>query len=47
METLADYLEAQTMWQKASSDLIDAQASLKLSETHYLKAAGKLPVSTQ
>ena len=47
METLADYLEAQTMWQKASSDLIDAKASLKLSETRYLKAAGKLPVSTQ
>ena len=47
METLADYLEAQTMWQKASSDLIDAQASLNLSETRYLKAAGKLPVSTQ
>lgn len=42
METLADYLEAQTVWQKASSDLINAKASLKLSETYYLKAAGQL-----
>ena len=44
METLADYLEAQTLWQKASSDFINAKASLKLSETHYMKAAGKLQV---
>lgn len=42
METLADYLEAQTIWQKATSDLINAKAALKLSETYYMKAAGKL-----
>ncbi|NDV45832.1 TolC family protein [Paludibacter sp. 221] len=44
METLADYLEAQTLWQKASSDFINAKAALKLSETYYMKAAGKLRI---
>lgn len=42
METLADYLEAQTSWQKAWSDMINAKACLKFNETSYLKAAGKL-----
>lgn len=42
METLANYLEAQTSWQKAWSDMIQAKASLKLNETYWLKAAGKL-----
>ena len=42
METLADYLEAQTLWQKAACDLINARATLRLSETRYLKAAGRL-----
>lgn len=42
METLADYLEAQTVWQKAASDHINAKASLQLSQTNYLKAAGRL-----
>lgn len=42
MEMLADYLEAQTLWQKAESELIGAQASLCLSRTVYLKAIGAL-----
>lgn len=42
METLADYMEAQTMWQNATSTLIVAKASLHLSKTKYLKATGKL-----
>ena len=42
METLANYMEAQTMWQNAISTLINAKASLNLSKTKYLKATGKL-----
>lgn len=42
METLTDYLEAQAQWQKAWSDWIDAKAELRLSETYYLKATGRL-----
>lgn len=42
METLADYMEAQTMWQSAMSTLTSAKASLNLSKTKYLKATGKL-----
>jgi len=42
METLANYMEAQTMWQSAMSTLITAKASLNLSKTKYLKAVGKL-----
>ena len=41
-ETLVNYLEAQTQWQKASSDLIEAQAELRISQSRYLKAIGKL-----
>lgn len=42
METLADHLEAQTVWQRAWSELIRAKTMYRLSETLYLKAAGKL-----
>ena len=42
METLADYLEAQALWQKAQSDLIEARAKQRVSYTRYRKAAGKL-----
>lgn len=42
MATLADFLEAQTAWQKASSDCVNANASFRLSLTRYKKAAGKL-----
>lgn len=42
METMSDHLESQTLWQQACSKLIRAKASARLSETRYLKAAGKL-----
>lgn len=42
METLADYLEAQSIWQKAMSDLINARAKQRIAFTVYLKAAGLL-----
>lgn len=42
MATLVDYLEAQTTWQKAGSDLVNANAALRLSFTRYQKAAGAL-----
>ncbi len=42
METLADYLEAQTVWQRAWTEHVNALTRLRLNETYYLKAAGKL-----
>lgn len=42
MATLVDYLEAQTAWQKAGSDCVNANAALRLSLTKYKKAAGEL-----
>lgn len=42
METITNYMEAQAQWQKAWSDWIDAKAALRLSETFYLKATGRL-----
>lgn len=42
METMSDHLEAQTLWQQACSEHIRAKTAAKLSETRYLKAAGKL-----
>ena len=42
MATLADYLEAQTSWQRAGADEVNAKAALRLSLTRYKKAAGKL-----
>ena len=42
METLADYLEAQSIWQKAMSDLINARAKRRITYTAYMKAAGLL-----
>src|SRR5699024_10863027 len=42
METLADYMESQTMWQNAMSAHIGAKASLQLYKTKYLKATGQL-----
>lgn len=44
METITNYMEAQAQWQKAWSDWIDARAGLRLSETHYLKATGRLGI---
>ncbi|MDR0756380.1 MAG: TolC family protein [Tannerella sp.] len=40
METLAGYLEAQTLWQQAWMDMIDAQIRQRLNETYYRKARG-------
>ncbi len=42
VETLADYLEAQTMWQDAMSTLVSAKASYNLAKTKFLKATGRL-----
>lgn len=42
METLADYLEAQTTWQRAWMEHVDAVTRSRLSQTYYMKATGKL-----
>lgn len=42
METLSDYLEAQTLWQQAWSDHVEAKAMFYTSRTYYLKSIGKL-----
>lgn len=42
METLTGYLEAQASWQKCMGEEINAKATLRLNETRYLKAAGRL-----
>lgn len=42
MENITNMLEAQAQWQEAWSQWIDAKTILKLSETDYLKAIGKL-----
>lgn len=40
METLADYLEAQAMWQKSMQNLTEARAAQRLAYASYLKTAG-------
>ncbi|MFI3289242.1 MAG: TolC family protein [Rikenellaceae bacterium] len=40
METIADYLESQALWQKAMSDLVDAKSSQRLAYSKYQKARG-------
>ncbi|MDR3252720.1 MAG: TolC family protein [Tannerella sp.] len=42
METLADYLEAQTLWQQAWLENINAKINQKLNHTYYLKTIGEL-----
>ena len=42
LETITNYMDAQAQWQKAWSDWIDARAELRLSETYFLKATGRL-----
>jgi outer membrane protein TolC len=42
METLANYLEAQTLRQQAWLALIESKIARRLNETYYLKATGKL-----
>lgn len=41
-ENLSDLLEAQAQWQQAWSQWVDAKAMLRLSESEYLKAIGRL-----
>ncbi|MCL1937313.1 MAG: TolC family protein [Candidatus Azobacteroides sp.] len=42
METLANFLEAQTVWQRAWMENINAKTRQRFNQTYYLKAAGKL-----
>ena len=42
METITSLLLAQTQWQQASSELIDAMADFRIKETEWLKTIGKL-----
>ena len=42
LETLSDYLEAQSLWQKAYATQVDANFQLYLQYVRYLKAAGRL-----
>ncbi len=44
METLSDHLEAQTLWQQACANQVDAHCQLYLSHIKYLKASGQLTV---
>ncbi|MFI3239140.1 MAG: TolC family protein [Bacteroidales bacterium] len=41
-ETLADYLEAQALWQKAMSDLTEAKATQRIAYTQYCKTSGTI-----
>lgn len=42
MEKLTDLLKAQTRWQEAYSNLIDAKTDFKIKKTNWLKATGRL-----
>ena len=42
MSPLTDLLDAQSQWQEAESNLIEAQAQYKIYETEYLRAIGRL-----
>ncbi|MDE5639820.1 MAG: TolC family protein, partial [Odoribacter sp.] len=42
MESLTNLLEAQAQWQEAQTQWVEAKAALRMSETQYLKAIGKL-----
>lgn len=42
MATLSDLLDAQSQWQQAESNLIEAQTQYKIYETEYLRATGRL-----
>jgi outer membrane protein TolC len=42
METLANYLEAQTLWQQAWMEMVNAKIEQRLNVTYYLKATGGL-----
>jgi outer membrane protein TolC len=42
MGTMSDLLIAQTQWQQAHSELIDARSEYKIKETAWLKVSGML-----
>lgn len=42
METISDYLEAQTIWQNAQSEYIVAKTKVEICKTEYLKVTGGL-----
>ena len=42
MASLTDLLDAQSQWQQAESNLIEAQTQYKIYETEYLRATGLL-----
>ena len=42
MAPLTDLLDAQSQWQQAESNLIEAQTQYKIYETEYLRASGEL-----
>lgn len=42
LSPLTDLLDAQSQWQQAQSNLIEAKANYKISETEYLRAVGTL-----
>lgn len=42
MSPLTDLLDAQSQWQQAESNLIEAQTQYKIYETEYLRATGRL-----
>jgi outer membrane protein TolC len=41
MSTVADVLAAQTLWKKASADLVTAKAALRLAYTDYRRTLGE------
>lgn len=45
METITEYLIAQTQWHQAFSELIDSKTDFKIRETMWLKATGNLVIS--
>lgn len=47
MAPLTDLLDAQSQWQQAQSNLIEAQTQYKIYETEYLRATGVLDLQTQ
>lgn len=42
METLANYLEAQTIWQKAYAEWITSMTQMRYCETNFLRTTGRL-----
>lgn len=46
-EPLSDYLEAQSLWQQAFANEIEARCQLFLSHTKYLKATGQLQAEAE